>query len=102
MSDEVRAGYDAPFPDDGYCAGRRRCLDSCRPPPTTPRRRPTGQAGPRSATKDTITGGMAAIFQSQMRGAQGRQHPVIRDAGHFLQEDAGEEPASHIVEFLRT
>ena len=42
-----------------------------------------------------------AIFQRQMRGAQGIDHPVIRGAGHFVQEDAGAEQAGHIVEFLR-
>jgi haloalkane dehalogenase len=44
---------------------------------------------------------MGPILQREMRGAQGRQHPVIGDAGHFLQEDAGEELAGHIAEFLR-
>jgi haloalkane dehalogenase len=44
---------------------------------------------------------MAAIFQRQMRGAQGIHHPVIKGAGHFLQEDAGAQLAGHIVEFLR-
>ena len=50
---------------------------------------------------DPITGPMAGIFASQMRGAQGIDHPVIRGAGHFLQEDAGEELAEAIVRFLR-
>lgn len=50
---------------------------------------------------DPITAPMAAIFQREMRGAQGIDHPVIRGAGHFLQEDAGEELARHIVAFLR-
>src|SRR6267378_4431853 len=38
---------------------------------------------------DPITGAMASIFARQMRGAQGIDHPVIANAGHFLQEDAG-------------
>ena len=50
---------------------------------------------------DPITGPMAEIFASQMRGAQGVDHPVIANAGHFLQEDAGEELAEAIVRFLR-
>jgi haloalkane dehalogenase len=35
-----------------------------------------------------------------MRGAQGIDHPVIANAGHFLQEDAGHELAAAIVQFL--
>jgi haloalkane dehalogenase len=35
-----------------------------------------------------------------MRGAAGIEHPVIAGAGHFLQEDAGEELAAAIVTFL--
>jgi haloalkane dehalogenase len=49
---------------------------------------------------DPITGAMAGAFAGQMRGAQGIDHPVIADAGHFLQEDAGEELAAAIVQFL--
>ena len=44
---------------------------------------------------------MAAIFQPAMLGAQGIDHPVVAGGGHFLQEDAGEELAKHIVDFLR-
>jgi haloalkane dehalogenase len=50
---------------------------------------------------DPITGGMAPILQRSMRGAQGVAHPVIAGAGHFLQEDAGEELAEHVVRFIR-
>ncbi|MGA7134478.1 MAG: hypothetical protein WBZ15_19435 [Mycobacterium sp.] len=32
----------------------------------------------------------------------GIDHPVVRDAGHFLQEDAGEQLAGFIVDFLRS
>ena len=112
-TDDVRAGYDAPFPDDAYCAGPRAMPGLV---PTTPddpasaANRAAWAALCESPTpmlvafsdKDPITGAMASIFRSQMRGAAGRQHPVIRDAGHFLQEDAGEELAQHIVEFLET
>lgn len=49
---------------------------------------------------DPITGAMAPIFQREMRGAQGTDHPQIRGAGHFLQEDAGEELAGRIAAFL--
>ena len=43
---------------------------------------------------------MAPILQRALPGAAGREHPVIGDAGHFLQEDAGEELAARIVEFV--
>jgi len=33
-------------------------------------------------------------------GAQGQPEIAIENAGHFLQEDKGEEIAQHIVEFM--
>lgn len=111
VSDEVRAAYDAPFPDDSYCAGPRAMPGLVPTAPEDP-----ASAANRSAWKvlaasptpmlvafsdgDPITGGMAPIFKREMRGAQRIDHPVIGDAGHFLQEDAGEELAEAIVEFL--
>jgi haloalkane dehalogenase len=111
MSDAVRAGYAAPFPDDSYCAGPRAMP---RLAPTTPD--DPASAANRAAWKtlcasttpmlvafsdgDPITGPMRAIFAREMRGAQGIDHPVIADAGHFLQEDAGEELADAIVRFM--
>jgi haloalkane dehalogenase len=111
MSDAVRAGYDAPFPDDTYCSGPRAMPGLV---PTTPD--DPASAANRAAWAtlcdsgtpmlvafsdgDPITGAMAPIFISQMRGAQGVEHPVIAGAGHFLQEDAGEEVAAAVVAFL--
>lgn len=112
MTDAVRAGYAAPFPDDAYCAGPR----------AMPALVPTTPADPASAANrsawaalrvsptpmlvafsdsDPITGPMGAIFRREMRGAQGIDHPLIREAGHFVQEDAGQELAEHIAGFLR-
>jgi haloalkane dehalogenase len=34
-------------------------------------------------------------------GAAGRDHPVIAGAGHFLQEDAGEELGAVIASFMQ-
>ncbi|SPM30011.1 haloalkane dehalogenase [Mycobacterium terramassiliense] len=112
LSHGVCAAYNAPFPDDEYCAGPRAMPGLV---PTTPDD-PAAAANKAAWAKlsvsptpmlvafsdsDPITGPMAAIFRREMRGAQGVDHPTIRGAGHFLQEDAGEELANHIVEFLR-
>jgi haloalkane dehalogenase len=112
LSDEVRAGYDAPFPADEYCAGPRAMPGLVPTSPDDPAAGANKAAWAKLSVSptpmliafsdsDPITGPMAAIFQREMRGAQGIDHPTIRGAGHFLQEDAGEELANHIVEFLR-
>ena len=41
------------------------------------------------------------IWQKAVPGAQGQPHAVIRDAGHFLQEDKGAEVAQAIVAFMK-
>ncbi len=112
MTEAVRAAYDAPFPDDTYCAGPRAMpglVPTSPDDPASEANRAAWKVLCDSATPmlvafsdgDPITGAMAGIFASQMRGAQGIDHPVIANAGHFLQEDAGEELAEAIVAFLR-
>ncbi len=112
MAEAVRAAYDAPFPDDTYCAAPRAMPGLV---PTTPD--DPASAANRAAWKvlsdsatpmlvafsdgDPITSAMAGNFAVHMRGARGVYHPTVRDAGHFLQEDAGEELAEAIVRFLR-
>ncbi|MEV6440471.1 haloalkane dehalogenase [Amycolatopsis sp. NPDC051716] len=112
LPDAVRAAYDAPFPNETYKAGPRAM------PGLVPYRpdNPATEAN-RAAWKiltelelpflvafsdgDPITGGLAPILQRSMKGARGLEHPVIAGAGHFLQEDAGEELAEHVVRFVR-
>jgi haloalkane dehalogenase len=111
VSDEVRAAYDAPFPDDTFCAGPRAMpglVPTSPDDPAAPANRSAWATLCASSTPmlvafsdgDPITGGMAPILQREMPGAQGIDHPVVHDAGHFLQEDAGEELAGYIVKFL--
>jgi haloalkane dehalogenase len=112
MTAAVRAAYDAPFPDDSYCAGPRAMpglVPTSPDDPATGANRSAWASVCASSTPmlvafsdgDPITGPMAAIFAREMAGARGIEHPVLRNAGHFLQEDAGEELAAHIVDFLR-
>jgi haloalkane dehalogenase len=113
MSDEVRAGYDAPFPDDSYSKAARAMPGLIPTSPdnaAAPANRAAWAALCASPTPmlvafsdgDPITGGMAPILQREMAGAKGREHPVIHNAGHFLQEDAGEDLARCIVDFIAT
>ncbi|KAA8957177.1 haloalkane dehalogenase [Mycobacterium sp.] len=113
VSEAVRKAYDAPFPDDSFCAGPRAMPGLVPTAPDDPASAANRSAWARLCQSptpmlvafsdgDPITGAMAPIFQRQMRGAQGIEHPVVRDAGHFLQEDAGEELAGYIVDFLRS
>lgn len=51
---------------------------------------------------DPATRGWETIFQRRVPGARGQPHATIANAGHFLQEDAGEELARLVVEFVAT
>ncbi len=52
------------------------------------------------STRDPITRGGERMFQKRVPGAAGQPHTLIRGAGHFLQEDKGEELARKIHEFI--
>jgi haloalkane dehalogenase len=112
VSDAVRAAYDAPFPSPEYQAGPRAMpgLVPIRPDdPATEANRAAWAtlsawdvpALVAFSDGDPITGAMGPILQRVLPGALGRAHPTIENAGHFLQEDAGEELAAHVIEFVR-
>ncbi len=112
LADDVLAAYEAPFPDASYQAGPRAM-------PALVPATPDDPAGPanRAAWQrllrwekpflvafsdgDPITGGMAPILKRAIPGAAGRDHPVIVGAGHFLQEDAGEQLGGIVAAFVR-
>ncbi len=111
LDDAVRAAYDAPFPDDAYTAGPRAMPGLVPTSPDDPATIPNRAAWATLAASttpaliafsdsDPITGPMGPILAKTLPGAQGREHPTIVNAGHFLQEDAGEELARHIVDFI--
>ncbi len=103
LAPEVRAAYDAPFPDASYKAGPRAFPD------LVPQR-PDDPAAPDNARawqallawskpvlcafsdRDPITaGGERALLR--IPGAAGQPHTTIVGGGHFLQEDRGPELA---------
>lgn len=112
LSEAARAAYDAPFPEESYKAGARAMPGLV---PTSPED-PAGPAN-RAAWQvlstldvpflvafsdgDPITGAMGPILKRAMRGAAGREHPTIANAGHFLQEDAGPELGAVVAAFVR-
>jgi len=113
LSSEVRAAYDAPFPGESFKVAARAfplLVPTSPDDPATVANRAAWEALSTSDTpvlvafsdSDPITGPVGEMFRSRLPGARGRSHPVIADAGHFLQEDAGPDLAQHVVEFVRT
>jgi haloalkane dehalogenase len=95
MSEQVRAAYDAPFPDESYPAtGANRAAWSF----LTRWEKPFLVA---FSDGDPITGGMAPVLRRAVPGAEGLDHPVLEGAGHFLQEDAGVRLGEVVAAFVR-
>ncbi|CAA9237438.1 MAG: Hydrolase, alpha/beta fold family protein, At1g52510/AT4G12830 homolog, group4 [uncultured Actinomycetospora sp.] len=112
LADDVRAAYDAPFPDETYKAGPRAMplLVPTRPddPENGPNRVAWDALGRYErpflvafADSDPITADMAPVLQRHVPGALGLAHPVIADAGHFLQEDAGPRLGQIVASFVQ-
>ena len=107
----LKKAYDAPFPEPKYKAGAL----------IMPQRVPVTADDPARAANlaawevfrnwkkpfltafsdgDPITRGGATIFQEQVPGAKGQPNTTIKGAGHFLQEQKGEELAHVIANFI--
>jgi haloalkane dehalogenase len=111
MTKDVRAAYDAPFPDESFKAGPRAMpllVPTAPDDPASDANRAAWQVLRRSdvpflvafSDSDPITAPMAPVLRAAIPGAMGRKHPTIARAGHFLQEDAGPELAAVVVGFL--
>jgi haloalkane dehalogenase len=109
---EVVAAYDAPFPDDRYKQGARQFPMLVPSSPDDPAAAPNRRAWEvlrrwekpfltAFSDSDPITQGADRRLREAIPGARGLDHPTIAGAGHFLQEDRGEELARVVVDFVR-
>ncbi len=111
LSPEALNAYDAPFPEERAKAGMRQfpiLIPLTRSDPGAAINRATWRAlesfqGPFLTVfgdSDPATQGWQTIFQERVPGAAGQPHAILEGAGHFLQEDVGEELARRIVEWM--
>lgn len=108
---DVIAAYNVPFPDESYKAGARQfpTLVPITPDdPASEQNRKAWEVFKRwkkpfltaFSDSDPITKGAEMIFQQTVPGAAGQAHTTIVGAGHFLQEDKGEELAEVVAGFI--
>ena len=111
LSPQVRAGYDAPFPDDRFKQGARQFPTLVPDRPDAP-----GAAENRRAWEvlerfdrpfltafsdnDPVTAGADAPLRDRIPGSRGLNHTTIAGGGHFLQEDRGPELAGVVVDLV--
>jgi haloalkane dehalogenase len=108
---DVLAAYDAPFPDPSFKAGLRQMIALI---PLT-RNDPGATIGRATmavlehwekpfltaySDGDDATRGWAGVFQTRVPGAQGQDHTTITGAGHFVQEQRGEELGRIVARFV--
>lgn len=112
LAAEVAAAYEAPFPSERYKAGPRALPRLVPTRPGDPARNDNLHAWAALerwdkpfltafSDGDPITRGLDRGFQRRVPGAAGQPHVTIRGAGHFLQEDRGDELARVVVEWMR-
>ncbi len=109
LPEDVVAAYNAPFPDDTFCAGPRRFPLLVPTSPDDPSAAPNRAAWEvlerwekplvtAFSDSDPITRGGDRVFVNKVPGALRRSHYVIEGGGHFLQEDRGPELAAVVID----
>jgi haloalkane dehalogenase len=108
---DVLAAYGAPHPTRRSKAGARAFPDLVPTRPDHPEAVANRQAWAALeefrnpfltafGTGDPIFRGFDRVLQKRIPGAAGQEHRRLKGAGHFIQEDVGEELAGIIVEFI--
>jgi len=110
LTPEIRAAYDAPFPDESYKAGARvfpMLVPTTPDDPAAPANRAAWEELRRFdkpflkafSDGDPITALYKDSFDA-VPGSRDQPHTPIVGAGHFLQEDKGEDLARVINDFI--
>lgn len=111
LTDQEVAAYDAPFPSGHYRVAARLFPGFVPTTPDDPERAANEAAWEvfkrwekpfltLFSNRDPVTRGGYKPWQKLVPGAQGQPHVVVRDAGHFLQEDKGAEVAAAVAAFI--
>lgn len=112
LSPAAVAAYDAPYPDETYQAGARQfpmLIPATPDDPAAPACRAAWEALRRfdkpfltvATDGDPFTAGFAEPMKRAIPGAKGLAHPSLTNAGHFVQEDCGDELARITVGLVR-
>lgn len=111
LTSEAKKGYQAPFPSNKYKAGAKifpelvpmKETDAGVPEMKIARKVLSEWQKPAFvlfSDKDPIMSGAAKFFRKLIPSSADQPETIIKDAGHFLQEDKGEEIASEIKKFI--
>lgn len=109
-SDEEYRAWAAPFPNEEYIQGARQ-FPSLVPiipdNPAIPANREAWKFYEQTempfltafGDSDPVTRDGEKRFIESVPGAKGQKHTILKGAGHFIQDDAGEELAEIVVQF---
>lgn len=109
LSEKGYEAYNAPFPSEEFKAGARMFPTLVPIDAKDPEAQKNVQAWDKLrqwqkpfltvfGNEDTIMIGAERLFQKLVPGAQGQDHKIL-NAGHFIQEEKGEELADLIIAF---
>lgn len=112
LSRDVLKAYDAPFPDEAHKAGAKIMPSRVPITPDDPEKEANTRAREQFrkwnkpfltafGDSDALTRGGDLMWHDLVPGAKGQKHTTVKNASHFIQEDAGPELVEIIINFIK-